>query len=153
MDYLFICFAFFSFATGCVLVIESAPHKDVNDISEQLRLGRKWWCFNIVPFFLSLAKGGSNALILITEHQLLPSRSVVNFLNVITGFKESCMSWFEIRSTIGKWQLCICLQVSRQNQTSWPFKRPHYCHRLRPDNDSAGDEERAPSKAKSPTRS
>lgn len=37
MAYFFICFAVLSFATSCVLVIESAPHKDVNEINEQLR--------------------------------------------------------------------------------------------------------------------
>lgn len=31
------------------------------------------------------------------------------------------LSWFEIRNRIGKGQLCICLQVSRQNQPSRPF--------------------------------
>ena len=37
MGYFFICLVVLSFATGCVLVIKSAPHKDVNDINEQLR--------------------------------------------------------------------------------------------------------------------
>ena len=37
---------------------------------------------NTVTFF---TREGANILILITEHQLLPSGSVVNFLNVITG--------------------------------------------------------------------
>lgn len=36
MAYCFTCFAVLSSTTGCVLVIESAPHKDVNEINEQL---------------------------------------------------------------------------------------------------------------------
>ena len=38
MDYLiFNYFYVLSFATGCVLEIEGAPHKDFNDINKQLR--------------------------------------------------------------------------------------------------------------------
>ena len=38
MDYLiFIYFYVLSIATGCVLVIEGAPHKDFNDMNKQLR--------------------------------------------------------------------------------------------------------------------
>ena len=37
MGCFFVYFAVLSFASGCLLIIESAPHKDVHDVNEQLR--------------------------------------------------------------------------------------------------------------------
>lgn len=66
------------------IAVLTLQHHLLNE-RKQTSMMRNWMMMiqNTVAFF---TQRGANALILITEHQLLPSGLVVNFLNVITGF-------------------------------------------------------------------
>ena len=63
------------------------------------------------------------------------------------------MPWFGNRKRIEKRQLCICLQVLRQNKPSWPFFKDRVTATGSDPTMITGEEEGAPSESKRPTRS
>lgn len=75
-------------------------------------------------------------MILITEHQLLPSGSVVNFLNVITGFNESYLGLkFARELESDNYAFALFASLTPESDIMTVLKDHTYCLRFRPDKD------------------